>query len=91
MQGLVSARQLDKQTISSLERRIADERRQRTACEASLASERRARRAAEEARTLPPPTPLVRQECTDACKNRRAQIEQDFKSLRRELKLTEER
>jgi hypothetical protein len=84
---------MDKQTISSLERRIADERRQRTACEASLASERRARRAAEEARSVIPPSPptLVRQECTDACKTRRAQMEQDLKSLRRELKTKEER
>ncbi|XP_014204951.1 macoilin-1 isoform X2 [Copidosoma floridanum] len=93
LHGMMSTRQLDKQTISSLERRIADERRQRTACEASLASERRARRAAEEARSAipPPPPPLVRQECTDACKSRRAQMEQDLKSLRRELKVKEER
>lgn len=79
--------------MSSLERRIADERRQRTACEASLASERRARRAAEEARSAipPPPPPLIRQECTDTCKSRRAQMEQDLKSLRRELKAKDER
>ncbi|XP_008555563.1 macoilin-1 isoform X1 [Microplitis demolitor] len=93
LQGLVTARQLDKQTMSSLERRIAEERRQRTACEASLVSERRARRVAEEARSAipPPPPPLVRQECTDACKTRRAQMEQDLKNLRRELKTKEER
>ncbi|XP_012275479.1 macoilin-1 isoform X2 [Orussus abietinus] len=92
LHGLVTARQLDKQTMSSLERRIAEERRQRTACEASLASERRARRAAEEARSaVPPPPPLVRQECTDACKSRRAQLEQDLKALRREIKLKEDR
>ncbi|KAJ8680515.1 hypothetical protein QAD02_016302 [Eretmocerus hayati] len=93
LQSLVTARQLDKQTMSSLERRIADERRQRTACEASLASERRARRAAEEARSaIPPPSaPLIRQECTDACKTRRAQMEQDLKNLRRELKAKEDR
>ncbi|XP_001604294.1 macoilin-1 isoform X2 [Nasonia vitripennis] len=92
LHGLVTARQQDKQTMSSLERRIADERRQRTACEASLASERRARRAAEEARSAipPPPPPLIRQECTDACKSRRAQMEQDLKSLRRELKAKDE-
>lgn len=88
-----AARQMDKQTMSSLERRIAEERRQRTSCEASLASERRARRAAEEARSaIPPPMPQpVRQECTDACKSRRNQMEQDIKSLRRELKAKEER
>ncbi|KAG7209041.1 hypothetical protein KM043_015201 [Ampulex compressa] len=93
LHGLVTARQLDKQTMSSLEKRIAEERKQRTACEASLVSERRARRAAEEARSAipPPPPPLIRQECTDACKTRRAQMEQDLKNLRRELKTKEER
>lgn len=89
----MTARQLDKQTMTSLEKRIAEERKQRSACEASLLSERRARRAAEEARSAipPPPPPLIRQECTDACKNRRSQMEQDLKNLRRELKLKEER
>ena len=89
----MTARQLDKQTMSSLEKRIAEERKQRNICEASLLSERRARRAAEEARSAipPPPPPLIRQECTDACKNRRSQMEQDLKNLRRELKLKEER
>ncbi|XP_011633874.1 macoilin-1 isoform X3 [Pogonomyrmex barbatus] len=93
LHGLVTARQLDKQTMSSLEKRIAEERKQRTACEASLLSERRARRAAEEARSAvpPPPPPLIRQECTDACKSRRSQMEQDLKNLRRELKSKEER
>ncbi|EFN73686.1 Macoilin [Camponotus floridanus] len=93
LHGLVTARQLDKQAMSSLEKRIAEERKQRTACEASLISERRARRAAEEARSAipPPPPPLIRQECTDACKSRRSQMEQDLKNLRRELKSKEER
>ncbi|XP_043252143.1 macoilin-1 isoform X1 [Colletes gigas] len=93
LHGLVTARQLDKQTMSSLEKRIAEERKQRTACEASLVSERRARRAAEEARSAipPPPPPLIRQECTDTCKTRRTQMEQDLKNLRREVKTKEER
>ena len=81
---------MDKQTLSTLERRISEERRQRVACEASLNTERRARRAAEEARPALP-QPLVRQECTDGCKSRRAQMEQELKSLRRELKTKEER
>nr|XP_031829828.1 macoilin isoform X3 [Nomia melanderi] len=93
LHGLVTARQLDKQTMSSLEKRIAEERKQRTACEATLVSERRARRAAEEARSAipPPPPPLIRQECTESCKTRRSQMEQDLKNLRRELKTKEER
>lgn len=93
LHGLVAARQVDKQAMTLLEKRIAEERKQRTACEASLVSERRARRAAEEARSVipPPPPPLVRQECTDVCKNKRVQMEQDLKSLRREVKIKEER
>ncbi|XP_066597817.1 macoilin-1 [Prorops nasuta] len=92
--GLVTARQLEKQTIFMLEKRIAEEHKQLTACEASLASERRARRAAEEARSAiaqQPPQPLIRQECTDQCKNRRTQLEQDIKSLQRELKTKDDR
>ncbi|XP_034934648.1 macoilin isoform X2 [Chelonus insularis] len=92
LQGLTTARQLDKQMISSLERRIAEERRQRNAREASLVSERRARRVAEDARSaIPPPPPLIRQECTDACKSRRGQMEQDLKNLRREIRNKEEK
>ncbi|XP_076652165.1 macoilin-1 isoform X1 [Halictus rubicundus] len=93
LNGLVIARQSDKQTMTSLEKRIAEERKQRTACEATLVSERRARRAAEEARSAipPPPPPLIRQECTESCKSRRTQMEQDLKNLRRELKTKDER
>ncbi|XP_043476730.1 macoilin-1 isoform X1 [Leptopilina heterotoma] len=93
LHGLVTARQVDRQTMSTLEKRIAEERRQRSACEVSLASERRARRAAEEARSAvpPPPPPLVRQECTDVCKTRRTQLEQDVKSLRRDIKSKDDR
>jgi len=89
----MASRQLDKQMMTSLEKRIAEERKQRTAVEMSLANERKARRAAEEARSAipPPPPPLIRQECTDACKSRRSQMEQDLKNLRREFKLKEER
>jgi len=90
---VMAGRQLDKQMMTSLEKRIAEERKQRTAVEMSLVNERKARRAAEEARSAipPPPPPLIRQECTDACKTRRSQMEQDLKNLRRELKSKEER
>lgn len=79
--------------MSSLEKRISEERKQRTACEASLVSERKARRLAEEARcaVVAPQQALVRQECTDACKSRRAQMELDIKNLRRDIKSKDER
>lgn len=92
LHGLVQARQSDKKHISILERRVIDETRQKNTYEASLAAEKRARRAAEDAlSSVPPPPPPVRQECTDACKSRRAQMEQDLKNLRREIKTKDER
>lgn len=47
LHGLVSARQLDKQAMNQLEKRLADERRARGSCEAQLAAERKAKKAEE--------------------------------------------
>jgi hypothetical protein len=49
LHGLVTARQMDKQTISQLERRLQEERRLRNSCEAQLAAERKAKKAEEAA------------------------------------------
>ena len=43
LHGLVSARQSDKQTLASLEKRLQEERRCRLLVETQLANERRAR------------------------------------------------
>lgn len=48
LQSVTSTKSADKQTISNLERRVADERRLRTNCEAQLSQERK--RKQEEAR-----------------------------------------
>ncbi|XP_014232654.1 macoilin-1-like isoform X2 [Trichogramma pretiosum] len=83
--GLNNSRQMDKQTISTLERKLVEERRQRQAVETNLNTERRNRRIAEEQLSAVPPPPPPRQECTDSCKTRRTQMEQELKKLRREL------
>lgn len=49
LHGLVTARQMDKQTISQLEKKLAEERRARGTCEAQLAAERKAKKAEEAA------------------------------------------
>lgn len=49
LHGLVSARQMEKQALSQLERRVAEERRLRTVCEAQLSAERKAKKADEAA------------------------------------------
>ncbi|CAB0030960.1 unnamed protein product [Trichogramma brassicae] len=82
--GLNNSRQMDKQT-STLERKLVEERRQRQAVETNLNTERRNRRIAEEQLSVVPPPPPPRQECTDSCKTRRTQMEQELKKLRREL------
>ncbi|XP_044017258.1 macoilin-1-like isoform X2 [Aphidius gifuensis] len=93
LQSIMSTRHIDKQTMTTLERRIAEERRQRTVCETSLVSERRARRVAEERLNIQTSQPqlFVRQECTETCKTRRLQFEQEIKNLRREIINKEER
>jgi len=48
VQGLVAARQNDKQNLAVMEKRLADERRIRLNCEALLANERKNKRQQEE-------------------------------------------
>ncbi|KAG8248840.1 transmembrane protein 57 [Homalodisca vitripennis] len=85
--SLVSARQMDKQAVTQLERRVQEERRLRTTTEAQLAAERKAKEAASRAMSSPP----SKGECTESCRVRRRDLEAETKQLRRELKLKEER
>ncbi|RZF43465.1 hypothetical protein LSTR_LSTR001726 [Laodelphax striatellus] len=94
LHGLVSARQTDKQTIGQLEKRLADERRLRSACEVQLAAERKAKKAEEAAaaRAVAMATAAAAKvECTDMCRARRRDLEAETKQLRRELKAKDER
>lgn len=52
--SLVSARQMDKQAVTQLERRVQDERRLRSSSEAQLSAERKAKEAATRALSSPP-------------------------------------
>lgn len=49
VQGLVAARQADKQNLASLEKKLNDERRVRAGCEAQLVAERKTKRQEESA------------------------------------------
>ncbi|EEB13966.1 Macoilin, putative [Pediculus humanus corporis] len=92
LHSLVSGRQLDKQTMSQLEKKLAEERRARGSCEAQLAAERKAKKAEEAAaaQAIAMAT-LNKGECTEMCRSKRREFEADIKQLRRELKLKEER
>ncbi|XP_039280202.1 macoilin-1 [Nilaparvata lugens] len=91
LHGLVSARQSDKQTLAALEKRVAEERRMRGACEAQLAAERKAKEAAVARAAVAMATVSKVVECTDVCRARRRDLEADNKQLRRELKANDDR
>ncbi|KAJ9584796.1 hypothetical protein L9F63_020850, partial [Diploptera punctata] len=93
LHGLVTARQMDKQTISQLERRLQEERRLRSSCEAQLAAERKAKKAEEvaAARAVAMAAAANKNECTESCRVRRRDLETEGKQLRRELKMKDDR
>ncbi|XP_023223077.1 macoilin-1-like isoform X2 [Centruroides sculpturatus] len=90
LHNLVTARQQDKATISQLEKKLQDERKLRTLLEGQLANERKAKKAEEAAAARAVAMAAARTECTDSCKMRRRDLENDIKQMRRELKLREE-
>lgn len=91
LHNLVTARQQDKQTISSLEKRVQEERKMRTLYENQLAAERKAKKAEEAAAARAVAMATARTECTENCKSRRRDLENDMKQLRRDLKLRDEK
>lgn len=97
LHGLVTARQQDKQTISGLEKKLQEERKCRSLVEAQLATERKAKKTEEVmlgrsiASTQSTSLNSSRLECTESCKSRRRDLENDNKQFRRELKICEER
>ncbi|KAB0793090.1 hypothetical protein PPYR_12710 [Photinus pyralis] len=90
LQGANSVRQTDRQTISSLERRIAEERRLRSNCEAQLSQERKNRKQ-EEARAAQVAAQSSRGECTELCKSRRRDIESEITECRSTQRWSDER
>ncbi|XP_076307627.1 macoilin-like isoform X3 [Tachypleus tridentatus] len=91
LHNLVTARQQDKQLISQLEKRLQEERKLRNSIESTLASERKAKKAEEAAAARAVLVAAAnRTDCTENCKNRRRDLENDVKQLRREVKVRED-
>lgn len=90
LQSASSSRASDRQAISNLERRVAEERRVRANCEAQLAQERKSRKQ-EEARVAQVAAQSSRGECTEACKARRRELENEISESRSTQRWAEER
>lgn len=82
LHDLTNGRHSDMLQLQSLERRLNEERRQKQSLEAQLNNEKKARKQAEEKAARP--------ECSAQCKQRKQQMDEEIKQLRRELKLAEE-
>lgn len=79
---LTNARHTDMLQLQTIERRLAEERRQKQSLDAQLNNEKKARKQAEEKAARP--------ECSSQCKQRKQQMDEEIKQLRRELKVAEE-
>lgn len=82
IQELTNGRHADMLQLQTIERRLAEERRQKQSLDAQLNNEKKARKIAEEKAARP--------ECSAQCKQRKQQMDEDLKQMRRELKTTEE-
>lgn len=85
LQNLLTARQQDKHQVSQLKERLQEEKKSRVSYESQLASERKAKK--DEARTA---AVNVRIECTESCKNKCKQLENEVKQLRKDLRTRED-
>lgn len=90
LQSALSSKASDRQQINSLEKRIADERRLRASLEQQLNQERKSRKA-EEARAAQVAAQSSRGECTEQCKARRRELENELAECRATQRWTEER
>ncbi|CAH1108244.1 unnamed protein product [Psylliodes chrysocephalus] len=82
LQGALSTKSSDKQTISNLERRLAEERRLRSNLESQLNQERKNRKQEEARAAQVAAQQSSRGECTDACKARRRELESELSDVR---------
>ncbi|CAG5131273.1 unnamed protein product, partial [Candidula unifasciata] len=88
LHNLVTSRQQDKQTLVSLEKKLTEERKLRTSLELQIANEKK-NKCLETARAVAMAA-AARGECTDACKARRRDFDNELKQVRRENKMWEE-
>lgn len=94
LHNLVTARQQDKQNVTLLEKKLAEEKKSKGQLESTLTAERKNKKQedAATARAMALATANSRSngECTDSCKSKRRDLENDTKQAKRELKLREE-
>ncbi|XP_022916608.1 macoilin-1 isoform X2 [Onthophagus taurus] len=90
LQSSQSTKNTDRQMISYLERKVQEEKRNRQNCEAQIAQERKSRKQ-EEARAAQVAAQNNRGECTESCKSRRRELENDLQECRTTQRWTEER
>jgi len=91
LHNLVTSRQQDKQNLQLLERKLQEERRCKAVIEQQLATERKAKKEQEAANRAAVIAAAASRECSsEYCKNRRREMENDSKTIRRELKMREE-
>ncbi|XP_059149518.1 macoilin-1-like isoform X2 [Physella acuta] len=91
LHNLVTSRQQDRQTIATLEKKLTDEKKAKAVLEQQLANEKKSKtvEAAAAARAVAMAT-AARGECTDSCKARRRDFDNEMKQLRRDNKLRED-
>lgn len=92
LHNLVTARQQDKQNMTLLEKKLIEEKKQKALLETQFAAERKAKKAEEAAtaRAVAIASASRAAECTDSCKSKRRDLDNDLKQVKRELKLREE-
>ncbi|ESO94855.1 hypothetical protein LOTGIDRAFT_232281 [Lottia gigantea] len=90
LHNLVTGKQQDKQNIAILEKKLAEERKLRTSLDQQLSAERKAKKVEDAAARAVAMAAASRNECTESCKARRRESENDVKLLRRDLKLRED-
>ncbi|CAG5126355.1 unnamed protein product [Candidula unifasciata] len=88
LHNLVTSRQQDKQTIASMEKKLTDERKLRAGLEMQLASEKN--KSIEAAARAVAMATAARGECTDTCKARRRELDNEVKQIRHENKMWED-
>lgn len=91
LHNLVTAKQQDKQTIIKLEKNLDEEKKRLKAnIEMQINNEKKAKKAEEAAARAAAIAAANRMECSDSCRAKRREMDNDLKQLQHELKLKEE-
>jgi hypothetical protein len=93
LHNLVTSRQQDKQTLAALERKLLEERKAKTTIEQQLQAEKKRKAddaAAAKAAAAVATPPAPRNECTEGCRSRRMELENELKQINWEMKRRDE-